>query len=298
MRGCQGWGQILSVCNYHHKGPWFCAQIFVTNFNSLSEAISSLGCRSAQVVPCWLGSWLKRNFCPVPRQTWVCFPFTALDVTWVSCIKTVDLGNIQSIERKITLVSYIWTPESWVFPEFNHPTQLNTDRNVTGMIIYSGVSNFFWECFKVIHTHTTALSITGNSPWSWIFIERYPKNLKLDDSARTRTSTFTCWTVTGLALTLLPSPTRFCTAPYICPSTPLSINFWWRLSSSSSSAKIKEVYLGKCYTGLLRSAWADHTHRHTLIYATENVSSSTNKGDNKHGHHKEFGHASYAPYSL
>ncbi len=48
----------------------------------------------------WGAGGLKRNFWPLPRQlTRVCFPFIALDVTWVSCKKTVDLGDIQSSER-------------------------------------------------------------------------------------------------------------------------------------------------------------------------------------------------------
>ncbi len=34
---------------------------------------------------------------------------------------------------------------TWVFPAFTQPTQLIIDRNLTEMIIYSGVSYFFWE---------------------------------------------------------------------------------------------------------------------------------------------------------
>ncbi len=49
---------------------------------------------TAQVVPCWLGSWLKCNFWPV----------------------------------------------------FNQPTLFDIDRKVTGVMKYSGVSYFFWEC--------------------------------------------------------------------------------------------------------------------------------------------------------
>ena len=32
------------------------------------------------------------------------------------------------------------------FPDFNQPTQLNIDRKVTEMMIYSGGSYFFWKC--------------------------------------------------------------------------------------------------------------------------------------------------------
>ncbi len=46
---------------------------------------------TSQAVPCWLGSWLKRNFWPVLiRLTQVYFPLTRLYVTWVSGIKTLD----------------------------------------------------------------------------------------------------------------------------------------------------------------------------------------------------------------
>ncbi len=68
---------------------------------------------TAQMVPCWFGSWLKCIFWPVLRLlTQAMFPFTGLDVTWASCITTVDLGAIKSSEQKISWVSYIWTPES------------------------------------------------------------------------------------------------------------------------------------------------------------------------------------------
>ena len=33
-----------------------------------------------------------------------------------------------------------------IFPAFNHPTPLNIDRELTEMMIYSGMSCFFWEC--------------------------------------------------------------------------------------------------------------------------------------------------------
>ncbi len=35
---------------------------------------------------------------------------------------------------------------TWVLPAFNQPIQLNIDRKLTGMMIYSGVSYFFREC--------------------------------------------------------------------------------------------------------------------------------------------------------
>ena len=67
------------------------------------------------------------------------FPFTGLDVTWASSIMTVDVGAIQSSEQKISWISYIWTLE------FNQPIHLNIDSELTEMMIYSGVSYFFWE---------------------------------------------------------------------------------------------------------------------------------------------------------
>ncbi len=37
---------------------------------------------------------------------------------------------------------------TWIFPAFNQPIQLNIDRKLTEMMIYSGVSYFFWECME------------------------------------------------------------------------------------------------------------------------------------------------------
>ncbi len=77
---------------------------------------------TAQLVPCWLSSW------PVLRPlTWVYFPFIGLDITWVSCFRTVSPGDIQSREQKITWVSYIWTPESSI-NLISPPNWISTQR--------------------------------------------------------------------------------------------------------------------------------------------------------------------------
>ena len=49
--------------------------------------------------------------------------------------------------------------EHQVFPEFNKPTRLNINKKLTEMMIYSGVSCFFWEW---IHYNTVPMSF---QPW-------------------------------------------------------------------------------------------------------------------------------------
>ncbi len=83
---------------------------------------------TAKAVPCWSSSWLKRNFWPVLRPlTRVYFQFTGRDITWVSCFKTVDSGDIKSREWKMTWVSYIWTPESSL-NLISPPNWISTER--------------------------------------------------------------------------------------------------------------------------------------------------------------------------
>ncbi len=68
---------------------------------------------TAQVVPCWLGSWLNRNFLLVQGQwTQLAFQFIQLDITWFHCLNAADSCDIQLSERKITWVNCIRTPES------------------------------------------------------------------------------------------------------------------------------------------------------------------------------------------
>ncbi len=68
---------------------------------------------TAQVVPCWLGSWLNCNPWPVLGQ-WnqLVFQLIQLDITGVHCPNATDSGDIQLSEQKITWVSCIWTSES------------------------------------------------------------------------------------------------------------------------------------------------------------------------------------------
>ncbi len=105
---------------------------------------------TAQVVLCWLGSWLRSWLvkCSWLRSWFFCYvPLSRLYVTWISCIKTVNSGDIQSCEQNITEnnLSQLHL-NTWVFPEFHQPSQLNIDRKLTEMMIYSEVSCFFWEC--------------------------------------------------------------------------------------------------------------------------------------------------------
>ena len=47
---------------------------------------------------------------------------------------------------------------TWVFPKFNQSIQLNIDKKLNEMMIYSGVSYFFWECtYTMGHLDLTIL---------------------------------------------------------------------------------------------------------------------------------------------
>ncbi len=67
---------------------------------------------TAQVVLCWLGSWLDCNL----WLFWVSgISWNLIDsagITGVQCLNAADSGDIQLSEWKITWISYIWTPKS------------------------------------------------------------------------------------------------------------------------------------------------------------------------------------------
>ena len=68
---------------------------------------------TAQVVPCWLSSWLNRNvWLALGQSTQLAFQFIQLDITWVHCRYAADSGNTQLRGRKISWVSCIRTGES------------------------------------------------------------------------------------------------------------------------------------------------------------------------------------------
>ena len=56
---------------------------------------------TAQVVPCWLGSWLNRNYWLV-LGPWIQLAFQSSErkITWVSYTKTVDSGISRPVNRK------------------------------------------------------------------------------------------------------------------------------------------------------------------------------------------------------
>ena len=119
---------------------------------------------TAQVVPCWLGSWLKCNFWPVLRQPpWVYFPFTRLDATWVSSIKTVNSGDVLSCVWEITWVSSVWTPESSL--NLIRPLYWISTERWLRWWNSSGVSYFLWECLPERPSNTQSL---GQMSWSYI----------------------------------------------------------------------------------------------------------------------------------
>ena len=76
---------------------------------------------TAQLVPCWSNSWLKRNF-------WLVWEL------WKS-------GNLV-------------TTSSW------EPWDINTKVTEHEVMIYSGVSYFFWECVLQISTYTSIILST------------------------------------------------------------------------------------------------------------------------------------------
>ena len=78
----------------------------VWNVHSQKQLTHSALDMTAQMVPCWLGSWLRCNFL------------------------TAQLLNFKT----------------WLCPKFEKPTQLDIERKLTKMVRYSGVSRFFWEC--------------------------------------------------------------------------------------------------------------------------------------------------------
>ena len=57
----------------------------------------------------------------------------------VGSVLIKQLAEVQLLTSKLHL-------NTWVFPEFNRPTQLNIDTKVTEIMIYSGV---IWECIQV-----------------------------------------------------------------------------------------------------------------------------------------------------
>ncbi len=68
---------------------------------------------TAQMVPCWLGSWLNCNFWLVLRQrTQLVFQFIQLDITCAHCLFSADSCNTQLSGQKISWVTCIRTPES------------------------------------------------------------------------------------------------------------------------------------------------------------------------------------------
>ncbi len=68
---------------------------------------------TAEMVSCWLGSWLYRNFWLVLGQrAQLAFQFIQLDITWFHCLYVADSGNTQLSGRKISWVTCIRTPVS------------------------------------------------------------------------------------------------------------------------------------------------------------------------------------------
>ncbi len=68
---------------------------------------------TAQMVPCWLGSWLNHNFwLVIGQRAQLAFQLIQLDITWVHCLYVADSGNTQLSGRKISWVTCIGTPES------------------------------------------------------------------------------------------------------------------------------------------------------------------------------------------
>ncbi len=112
---------------------------------TLSEAIGLLGCRRNSPS----GSVMIRQLTEL--QLWSTF---SIGHHFLIPYSTVVLCHFVHSSSGL-----MWYPGKWmgnhlgqlylntgVFPAFNHPTQLNIDRKLTEMMIYSGMSYFFWEC--------------------------------------------------------------------------------------------------------------------------------------------------------
>ena len=107
------------LCVKHRSGSFgtlkqwimFDTSCFPLLFNSQKQSAHWAVDITAQVVSCWLGSWLNRNFWLVlGLWTQLAFQPSERKITWVSCINTVDSGDIQPSEWKIIWDSCIWTP--------------------------------------------------------------------------------------------------------------------------------------------------------------------------------------------
>ena len=124
---------------------------------------------TAQVVPCWLGSWLNCNLWLVLGQ-WnqLGFQLIQLDITGAHCLNAPDSGVSSWVNGNSPGSASF---EHWVFPAFNQPIQLNIDRKLTEMMIYSGMSYFLWECrrFPAIWLVFFQPHFQGTNYWLWCF---------------------------------------------------------------------------------------------------------------------------------
>ncbi len=171
---------------------------FVTgSLPALSEAIGSLGCRGNSS----LGSVLIRQLTELQLITssrsvesagisvnsagWHWSPMS--QCSWLRCIQLRDTTRKLrypsvwwSCHGNSTYV-VVWTENhlgqlhlnTWVFPALNQPIQLNIDIKLTEMMIYSGMSYFFWEC---VHDLICSLDLSKKIPTVTKFIRLISKN--------------------------------------------------------------------------------------------------------------------------
>ncbi len=125
---------------------WGLVEIFIGNFHS-----SSFWERIVPTAP--FNKWDKRGaFMHINKRTHKHTLSEAIGSLGCRC--NSSSGSDRLLESQCVGPGSLNT---WVFPAFRQPTQLIIDRNLTEMIIYSGVSYFFWECSR----------LSNNASWPW-----------------------------------------------------------------------------------------------------------------------------------
>ena len=146
-------------------------------YHALSEAISSLGCwlnssdgsvliKQLDEVQLLNGS--KTANLGVSSVYWTGYHLSQL--LWDSGLRWHPVQWTENHMSQLHLNTWDWL-------EFNQLTQLNIDRKVTEMIIYNGVSYFFWECGYTKQINLFNQMITGTlsrySSFPWCTWDRY-----------------------------------------------------------------------------------------------------------------------------
>ena len=135
--------------------------LFLTNFlHSQKQSAHWAADVTAEVVPCWLGSWLNCNLWLVlVSGISLYYSWVSLESTGVHCRN--DSGDIQLSERKITWVSFIWThqfslhlisPFNWISTEswprwwYTVEWAIFSESVFLTLYMYDHQRARFWDC--------------------------------------------------------------------------------------------------------------------------------------------------------